>query len=98
MAERSPSLPEVPTYKESGIPIALDQWLGAFVPTGTPQAIVDRLNAEMNKALKEPAIRDLFVKSAQDVVGGTPAQFAKLVHDDFDKYARLTKELNIKVD
>ena len=98
MAERSPSLPDVPTYQESGIDIALDQWLGAVVPTGTPQAIVDRLNAEMNKALKEPAIRDLFVKSAQDAVGGTPGQFAKLVHDDFDKYARLTKELNIKVD
>ena len=98
MAERSPSLPDVPTYRESGIDIALDQWLGAFVPTGTPQAIVDRLNAEMNKALKEPAIRDLFVKSAQDVVGGTPGEFAKLVHDDFEKYARLTKELNIKVD
>jgi tripartite-type tricarboxylate transporter receptor subunit TctC len=98
MAERSPSLPDVPTYRESGIDIALDQWLGAFVPAGTPQPIVDRLNREMNEALKEAAVRDIFVKSAQDIVGGTPGQFAKLVHDEFDKYARLTKELNIKVD
>ncbi|MEA3028354.1 MAG: hypothetical protein QOF91_3639, partial [Alphaproteobacteria bacterium] len=55
-----------------------------------------RLNAEMNKALAVPAVRDVFVNSAQDPVGGTPEQFARLVRDDFEKYARVTKELNIK--
>jgi len=98
MAERSPSLPDVPTYQEGGIKIALDQWLGALLPAGTPPAIVGRLNDEMNKALAVPAVRDVFVNSAQDPVGGTPEQFAKLVREDFDKYARLSKDLNIKVD
>jgi len=96
-AERSQSLPDVPTYQEGGIKIALDQWLGALVPAGTPPAIATRLNAEMNKALTVPAVRDVFVNSAQDPVGGTPEQFAKLVREDFDKYARLSKDLNIKV-
>jgi len=52
----------------------------------------------MNKALAVPAVRDVFVNSAQDPVGGTPEQFARLVRDDFDKYARLSKDLNIKAD
>ena len=97
-AERSPSLPDVPTYQEGGIPIALDQWLSALLPTGTPPAIAARLNTEMNKALTVPAVRDVFVNSAQDPVGGTAEQLGKLLRDDFGKYARLTKELNIKVD
>jgi len=98
MAERSPSLPDIPTYKEAGVALALDQWLGALVPAGTPPAIVARLNAEMNKALAAPAVRAVFVNSAQDPIGGSAEQFAKLVRDDFSRYERLTKELNIKVE
>jgi len=97
-AERSQSLPDVPTYQEGGIQIALDQWLGVLLPAGTPPAIAARLNDEMNKALAVPAVRDVFVNSAQDPVGGTPEQFAMLIRDDFDKYARLSKDLNIKAD
>jgi tripartite-type tricarboxylate transporter receptor subunit TctC len=95
-AARSPSLPDVPTYQEAGIKLALDQWLGAFVPAGTPPAIVARLNAEIGKALAEPAIRESFLQSAQEPVGGTAEQFSRLVRDDFQKYERLAKELNIK--
>jgi tripartite-type tricarboxylate transporter receptor subunit TctC len=88
----------VPTYQEQGIKIALDQWLGVLLPAGTPPAIATRLNAEMNKALTVPAVRDVFVNSAQDPVGGTAEHLARLLREDFDKYARLSKELNIKVD
>ncbi len=98
MAERSASLPDIPTYKEAGVALALDQWLGALVPAGTPPTIVARLNAEMNKALAAPAVRAVFVNSAQDPIGGSAEQFAKLVRDDFSRYERLTKELNIKVE
>src|SRR3954471_5415500 len=83
-AARSPSLPEVPTYQEAGIKgLVLDQWLGAFVPTGTPPAIVARLRREINKALAEPAIRNSFLQSAQEPVGGDAEAFARLVRDDF---------------
>ena len=95
-AKRSPSLPDVPTYQEAGIKLALDQWLGVFVPAGTAPAIVARLNSEMNKALAEAAIRDSFLQSAQEPVGGSPEAFARLVREDFEKYQRLAKELNIK--
>ena len=57
-----------------------------------------RLNAEIDKALAEPSIRDNLLKAAQEPVGGAAAQFDKLFRDDYDKYARLVKELNIHVD
>jgi tripartite-type tricarboxylate transporter receptor subunit TctC len=95
---RSPSLLDVPTYQEAGIKgLVLDQWLGVFVPAGTAPAIAARLNSEINKALADAAVRESFLQSALEPVGGTPAQFARLVRDDHDKYARLVQELNIKV-
>jgi tripartite-type tricarboxylate transporter receptor subunit TctC len=96
-AERSQSLSDVPTYRQAGIDIALDQWLAVFVPSGTPAEVAARLNAEMNRALTDPAVRKVFVDSAQDPVGGSAEQLAKLVREDFAKYERLTRELNIKV-
>jgi len=95
-ATRSPSLPEVPTYQEAGIKgLVIEQWLGMFVPFGTPTPIADRLNHEVDKALAAPAVRANFLESAQEPVGGSAAQFAKLVKDDYDKYARLTRDLAI---
>jgi tripartite-type tricarboxylate transporter receptor subunit TctC len=94
---RTPSLPDVPTYQEAGIKgLVLEQWLGVFVPAGTPPAIVTRLNTDINKALSEAAIREGFMQSAQEPVGGRADAFSQLVHRDFETYARLVKELNIK--
>jgi tripartite-type tricarboxylate transporter receptor subunit TctC len=96
---RSPSLPDVPTYQEAGIKgLVLDQWLGVFVPTGTPSSIVARLNTWINEALAEAAIRDSFLQAAQEPVGGTAERFAGVVREDFATYGRLVKKLNIKVD
>jgi tripartite-type tricarboxylate transporter receptor subunit TctC len=94
--KRSPTLPDVPTYQEAGIKgLVLDQWLGVFAPAGTPPAIVARLNSEIDKALATAAIRDSFMQSAQEPVGGSAEAFSRLVRDDFAKYERLVKELNI---
>jgi tripartite-type tricarboxylate transporter receptor subunit TctC len=96
-AGRSPSLPDVPTYQEAGIQgLVLDQWLGVFVPAGTPTTIIGRLNAEIGKALADPAIRESFLQQAQEPVGGSAEQFSSLVRADSAKYERLVKELNIK--
>ena len=76
--------------------LVFDQWLGVFVPSGTPPAIAARLNREIGKALVDEKVRRSFTDQAQDPVGGTAEQFANLVHEDYDKYARLVKELNIK--
>ena len=86
----------MPTYQEAGIKLVLDQWLGIFVPAGTPPAIGARLNAEISKALAEAAIRESFLQSAQEPVGGSADAFSRLVRDDFAKYERLVRELNIK--
>jgi tripartite-type tricarboxylate transporter receptor subunit TctC len=94
---RSQSLPDVPTYQEAGIKgLVLDQWLGVFVPTGTPQAIVARLNSEIGKALADPEIKATLINSAQEPIGGNAEAFGRLVREDFLKYERLVKELNIK--
>ncbi len=97
-AARSPGLPDVPTYQEAGIKgLVLDQWLGVFVPAGTPADIATRLNSEINKALADPAARENFLAAGQEPIGGTADQFAQFFRDDFEKFARLVKELNIKV-
>jgi tripartite-type tricarboxylate transporter receptor subunit TctC len=94
---RSPSLPDVPTFQEAGVKgLVLDQWLGVFVPAGTPQPIVARLNAEVGNALADPAIKTSLVNSAQDPIGGSAEAFGRLVRDDFAKYQRLVRELQIK--
>ena len=76
--------------------LVFDQWLGVFVPTGTPPPIVARLNAEIGKALADPAIKNNLENSAQEPIGGTADAFARLVRDDFAKFERLVKDLNLK--
>jgi tripartite-type tricarboxylate transporter receptor subunit TctC len=96
---RSPSLPEIPTFEEAGIKgLVLDQWLGVFAPVGTPVAITARLNTEINNALNDPAVRKGFEDSAQEPVGGTAEQFTQFVREDYAKFDRLVKELNIKAE
>ena len=96
---RSPSLPEIPTFEEAGAKgLVLDQWLGVFAPAGTPAAITARLNAEINNALKDTAVRKGFADSAQEPVGGTAEQFTQFVRDDYAKFGRLVKELSIKAE
>ncbi len=96
-AARSPGLADVPTYQEAGLKeLVLDQWLGVLVPAGTPAGIVARLNTEMNNALVQASIRDSFLQSAQEPVGGSAEQFGRLLREDFAKYERLARDLNIK--
>jgi tripartite-type tricarboxylate transporter receptor subunit TctC len=94
---RSPILKEVPTLEEAGFKgMVLDAWYGAFVPKGTPAAIVARLNDEMNKALKDPRLLENFVKGVVEPIGGTPEELGKVAQADSEKYSKLVKELKIK--
>ena len=97
-ATRSPTIADVPTYQEAGMKgLVVDQWLGVFVPAGTPPAIAARLNTEIGNALKDAKVQKSFVDQAQDPVGGGAEAFSKLVHEDTEKFSRLVKELDIKV-
>jgi len=95
--DRSPSLPDVPTFEQAGIKgLVLDQWLGVFAPAGTPRTITERLNSAIGKAIADPAVRKEFLNSGQEPVGGTAEQFSNLVREDFAKFGRLVKDLDIK--
>jgi tripartite-type tricarboxylate transporter receptor subunit TctC len=70
--------------------------LGVFAPAGTPPAITARLNSEIGKALADPAVRKNFFDSAQEPIGGTVDQFSHFVSEDFAKFGRLVKQLDIR--
>ena len=91
-ATRSPSLPDVPTYRKRASSLCSTNGSACSCPAGTPPAIAARLNAEIGKALAEPAIRESFLQSAQEPVGGTAQQFQHLLNEDFRKYERLVKD------
>jgi tripartite-type tricarboxylate transporter receptor subunit TctC len=96
---RSASLPDVPTYEEAGFAgLVIDQWLGIFAPAGVSRDVIQRMNAEIGKALAEPSIRERFAQSGLEPVGGSSEQFARLYRDDYEKYGKLIKQLNIKVE
>ena len=97
-AKRNPTLLEIPTLEEGGYKgLVLEAWYAAFVPKGTPPEIVAKLNAEMNKALKDQKLIDILTKGAIEGVGGDTTEITKLAQADSAKYARLVKELNIKI-
>jgi len=76
----------------------LDQWLGVFVPAGTPAEVVRRLNGEMEKALVDATVRERFDKAAMEAAGGTSEQFAQLVRSNFAMYGKLVADLKIRVE
>ena len=95
---RSPSMPDVPTLQEVGYAgITLESWFAAFAPMGTPPAVITQLNAACDKALADKAVRDALFKAATEPVGGETEQLAKRARADADKYERIVKEVNIKL-
>jgi tripartite-type tricarboxylate transporter receptor subunit TctC len=95
-AKRAPYLSDIPTLEEAGFKgMVLEAWYAAFVPKGTPPAIVARLNAEMAKAVVDAGMKDRFLRGSMEGVGGTPEQLSEVVRADSLKYARLVTELNI---
>jgi tripartite-type tricarboxylate transporter receptor subunit TctC len=95
-ARRSPLLPNLPTVAESGIPgYESVTWIGVVAPAGTPQAIVDRLNAELNTAL-QGAMGKQFADIALDPVGGTPREMADMIRKDSAEYGRILKAAGVE--
>src|SRR5262249_55492879 len=97
MATRSPALADVPTYQEAGMNgLVVDQRLGVFVPNGASHDIITRLNKAVGLALQDEAVRKAFLEQAQEPAGGSSDQYARLVRDDSEKYARLVAEVGVK--
>ena len=96
---RSAVLPEVPTFTEAGVPgVEMNFWMGVVAPAGTPKPVVARINAEFNRVLKLPAIRDKLAAQGIDVAGGTPEEFAARMRADLAAYTRVIKATGIRAD
>lgn len=98
-AKRVDDLPNVPTINESGF-TGFDAvtWFGLLAPAGTPKDVVARLNAEFNKALQHPELRQKLGNEGADPAGGTPEQFAALIKDDIPRWGKVVKESGARVD
>ena len=96
--KRSPALPDVPTAEEAGLQgMTFGSWAGVLAPAGTPPAIVKRLNGELLKILALPEVREQLAKIDYEPVGSSPEQFAQVIADDAERWARVAKERNFKV-
>jgi tripartite-type tricarboxylate transporter receptor subunit TctC len=96
--KRSSVLPDVPTIAEAGVPgYEATIWLGIMAPAGTPAAVVDKLNSEVNKVLELPATREAWAKQGAEPLVMTPAEFDKYLRGDIDKWAKVIHTAGIKV-
>jgi len=92
-------LPDVPTMAEAGQKdFSVEQWQGIYLPSRTPSNVVQRLNAEINKALKDPAMSELADKLGITLVGGSPKLLADVQANDSVTWARVIRLANIKID
>ena len=97
--KRSPIVPEIPTIDEAGVPGFESQtWFGIFAPAGLPPAVAERANAELNKVLTDPAVIERFSQLGFQPAGGSAAEFAAMVRSDSQRWAKVIRENNIKVE
>jgi tripartite-type tricarboxylate transporter receptor subunit TctC len=97
--KRSGLLPNVPTFAEAGAPaFQFSTWLGLYAPKGTPAAIVDRLNAEVAKAVADPGVRERLLGLGLEPVGSTPAQLGELTKNGHARVGKAIRDAGIKAE
>ena len=95
---RDAPAPDVPTLTELGYPeLTYRFWLGMFAPAGTPGPVLDRLNAEINKALGEPDLAQRLVAAGLEPTPSSAAQLRQVMRDDLEKWTRVVRAANIKL-
>ncbi|MEI6303013.1 MAG: tripartite tricarboxylate transporter substrate binding protein [Betaproteobacteria bacterium] len=98
-SERLSVLPDVPTMIESGMAgFESSNWQGVIAPVGTPRDIVQKLNADINKVLAMPEVRNILVGQGNQVGGGTPEDFAAMIKAETVKWAKVIKDAKIQSD
>ena len=98
-SRRALAMPDLPTVAESGVAgYDVTSWNGILAPTGTPQAIVARLNNELNKIVTAPEMRSRLIEFGYEPTGGTPEQFGTYIRSEIVKWAPVVKASGIKVD
>jgi tripartite-type tricarboxylate transporter receptor subunit TctC len=97
--KRVEQLPEVPTFAEQGYKgMEAGLWYGMLAPRGTPRDVINRLNATINKALREPDVRQRFAASSIEVVGGTPKEFGAYVAAEITRWGEVARAANIRIE
>ena len=97
--KRSTALPDVPTVAEQGMPgFEVIGWFGVLAPAGTPAAIVERLNREVNQALRAPEVRQRMQDLGAAALGGTAEDFARLVSSETTRWGEVVRRLGLKAD
>lgn len=95
--KRNQALPDIPTIAESGFPdYEAVSWFAFFLPAKTPEAIVNKLNTEINEALKQPAVVEKFQSLGMTIVGGSPAHLGQLVVTEKEKWGKVFKAAGLK--
>ena len=95
---RSPLLPDVPTFAESGFPgLSAYVWSGLVAPKGTPQPIIDELNKQLRKALQSPAVRDFVAKQSLEAITDTPAEFKSFIESEKSRWGDVIKTAGVTV-
>ena len=96
---RSPILPDVPTVAETGIPgVNVAAWNGLLAPAGTPQAVLDKVNAAVNKAMTPELRKKLLEDGAELIASARPQQYSEFIRDQVNIHARVIREANIKAE
>jgi len=97
--KRSQSVPGLPTIAESVMPgYSAVGWFGIFVPLKTPNTIVSKISADIDRVLKTPQVRREMLERGIEPSGGTPEEFAELIKADQQKWSKLIQDKNIKID
>ena len=94
-AKRSVYAPSIPTLTEQGVKVESNSWNGLLAPAGTSEAVVQRLNAEVNKALASAAVMEAFQKGGIASLSGSPTQFADFIQSEIARYAEVIRKANI---
>jgi tripartite-type tricarboxylate transporter receptor subunit TctC len=98
-SKRVDDLPQVPTIAESGYKgFEAITWFGILGPARMPKEVVAKLNADINKALKDPELEKKLGAQGADIAGSTPEQFAQLIREDIARWGRIVKESGAKID
>ena len=98
-ANRTAAYPDLPTVAEAGVPgFEVAPWAGYIAPAGVPQPLIARLNANLNKALAAPTVRDRLIEMGLDPRGGTPEEFALFVRNEVAKWSDVAKRANVRVE
>ena len=96
--KRNPALPEVPTFAESGLSVDAGTHWGLLAPAGTPAAVIAKVNAETDRALRLAEVKARIAELGFDAAGGSPEAWAALIRSEMVKWARVVKEARIKLD